>query len=282
MTTGDAHAAPFCDESAAIVDHAEVAPGHFRMLLSAPSIAARALPGQFVQVEVAKTHDPLLRRPLSIGAADVAAGRIELLYKVVGKGTTILATRSVGESLSVLGPLGNPYALPDDGVAVLVGGGVGMPPLMFAAERLDRSRRHHVVQGARTAAGLFYEAEMKALGISHTVATEDGSAGVRGMVTDALSGVLDGLDVVDVVDGSEGSAVVLACGPTPMLEAVYRVACARGLQCQVSLEERMACGFGVCMGCAVELPGRAGDPPVYGLVCKDGPVFDAAEVFSLR
>ena len=256
------------DVRAEILENAEVAPGHFRLRVRAPYIATDAQPGQFVQVKVGDRHDPLLRRPMSVGGTDPGAGYVEMLYRAVGVGTGLLAERPVGATLSVLGPLGRPYRLPAEGVTFLVGGGVGMPPLHFAATHLPASHTR-VVQGARSASYLLYKREFEALGIEQHVATDDGSAGARGLVTDVLRATLD---------RTREPVEILACGPTPMLVTVSAIAAERGIRCQVSLEERMACGFGICMGCAVRRADKAADDPAYALVCTDGPVFDATEV----
>jgi dihydroorotate dehydrogenase electron transfer subunit len=216
--------------------------------------------------------DPFLRRPFSISRTDPEAGWVEILYRVVGHGTAALARRGLGETLSVLGPLGRPFRLPDRGPVLLVGGGVGMPPLFFAAHHLP-ARRTQVVQGARTASLLLYEREFDDLGVTHHRTTEDGTAGLRGLVTDALGPVLDSLGE---------PAEILSCGPLPMMAAVAGMAAERHIVCQVSLEERMACGIGICMGCAVRLAGSHPESPSYALVCTDGPVFDAQDVFRFE
>jgi len=257
------------DESATVREHVPIAPEHYLLRVHAPYIAQHAEPGQFVQVRVSPGFDPFLRRPFSISMADPATGWIELVYRVVGSGTKSLAKRAVGEEISVLGPLGHPFHLPKDATALLVGGGVGMPPLHFAAHRL-RADRTCVVQGARTASLLLYECEFEALKVTRYWATEDGTAGVHGLVTHALRTALDSVG---------GPVEILSCGPIPMMAAVAEIARERGLPCQVSLEERMACGFGICMGCAVALAGKPVASPEYALVCVDGPVFRAAEVF---
>jgi len=258
------------DERSRVLAQAAIAPGHFRLRLQAPYIARSAAPGQFVQVRASDGLDPFLRRPLSVALAAPDEGWIELVYKVVGFGTEALSRRAPGEEISTLGPLGHPFRLGERGTVFLVGGGVGMPPLRFAAHRLPADRVR-VVQGAQTKSLLLFDDEFERLGVGRHSATEDGSAGVRGLVTDALAPALD---------SARGEAEILTCGPLPMMAAVAQAARARGLPCQVSLEERMACGFGVCMGCAVRRAGRPEDSPRYALVCTEGPVFEAEEVFS--
>jgi dihydroorotate dehydrogenase electron transfer subunit len=258
------------DEEAAVLTHTSIAPDHYCLRIQAPYIAEHAQPGQFVQVRVAKGFDPFLRRPLSMSMADPREGWIELVYRVVGHGTATLSQRAVAETVSVLGPLGRAFRLPETGTVVLVGGGRGMPPLHFAAHRLPPERTL-VVQGARTASLLLYEQEFEALGVARHWTTEDGTAGVRGLVTEALGAVLDPVG---------GAVEILSCGPMPMMAAVAQIARERRLPCQVSVEERMACGFGICIGCAVKLSARSPSSPEYALVCLDGPVFDARDIFS--
>ncbi len=259
---------PPVDVRATIRSNKQVATDSFSMELLAPDIATVAQPGQFIQVRVSDQHDPLLPRPMSIGMANTEVGTIELLYKTVGKGTRLLAEHIPGDSLRVVGPLGKPFRLPKSGHVYLVGGGAGMPPMRFCAARMPRDRVT-VVQGARSSDFLLYRDEFAALETEHHIATEDGSVGVRGLVTDLLERLL--------AESSEPSEV-LACGPTPMLRTVATVAREYSVPCQVSLEEHMACGIGICMGCAVR--NAKSSEPDYSLVCVDGPVFDADDVFT--
>jgi len=263
---------PPMHEHAEILVHEEVAPDHFLLRLHAPGVAAVAEPGMFLQLRVAEGYDPFLRRPMSISNATPADGGLEVVYRALGKGTRRLTVRTVGERVSVLGPLGNPFSLPEDGTTplVLAGGGVGMPPMHFVAHR-HAADLVTVVQGARTADLLLFSDEFADLGVRSIVATEDGSAGIRGLVTDALS---------ERLRESGPRPVILSCGPTAMMREVARIARSHDIPCQVSLEERMACGFGICMGCAVKRTHRTASDEHYGLVCVDGPVFDANEVFG--
>ncbi len=259
---------PPVEVRATIRTNRQVATDSFSMVLHTPNISRMSQPGQFVQVRITDQHDPLLPRPMSIGMADPDVGTIELLYKTVGKGTRLLAERFPGESLRIVGPLGKPFRLPQSGHVYLAGGGVGMPPMRFCATRMPRERVT-VVQGARSSDFLLYRDELAALEVEHLIATEDGSIGVPGLVTDLLERLL--------AESSRPSEV-LACGPTPMLRAVAAVTRAYSIPCQVSLEEHMACGIGICMGCAVR--NAKSSEPDYSLVCVDGPVFDADDVFT--
>lgn len=297
-----------------VVANVERGPGYRELVLEevlprggAPperGLARAAAPGQFVHVLCGEgpRGDGLhryLRRPFSIFRVERAAGTVSFLFRVVGDGTRWLARRRPGDVLSVLGPLGNGFPAARSGEeALLVGGGVGVPPLFFLARELVARRvRVRALLGARTAADLVAEEEFRALGVPLAVATEDGSRGHRGLVTDLLEEALAG------AAGSEG-AVVYACGPAGMLRAVQALAGRANAAAYLCLEERMACGVGACLGCPAAVPGgpegeplpvgplpdpaeraaayalaaRAarGEAPVsYRRVCVDGPVFPA-------
>jgi dihydroorotate dehydrogenase electron transfer subunit len=226
-------------------------------------------PGQFVMLSpgargAVERDDPLLLRPMAVyreRRADGAA-EIEVLYKLAGRGTALLADARPGQFVRVVGPLGRAFPLPDPGArALLVGGGTGIASLYELAARAAGRAEVRVLLGARSAADLMGRDDFATLaGVALRVATEDGSAGERGLVTALLAEEL-----------AAGDALVYACGPTPMMRAAASLAGAR--RTCVSLENPMACGFGVCLGCAAPLVGGG-----FALVCRDGPVFDAARV----
>jgi dihydroorotate dehydrogenase electron transfer subunit len=241
--------------------------GYFRIVLRAPALAAQARPGHFVMLRVTENRDPLLARPF--GIASVLGRRdIELYYRVAGRGTTLLTAVKKGAVLAVHGPLGNGFPAPaKDETPLLVAGGSGFPPLLFFTSR--HGRRARLFAGSRDKACLPPAAAMKAVRSrirSIHYATEDGSCGACGFVTDALASFLDGAE-------RSGPRVIYACGPRPMLAAVSRLAADRDILCYVSMEERMACGLGVCMGCSV--PVTSGG---YKRVCKEGPVFLSTDI----
>ena len=209
------------------------------------------LPGQFVNVRVPGFY---LRRPISV--CDCAEGVLTLVYKTVGHGTEAMAKLQPGETLDLLTGLGNGYDLTAAGASpLLVGGGVGVPPLYYLARALiSRGVTPRVILGFNTADEVFYEDEFRALGCDVTVTAVDGSCGVKGFVTDALPAAY---------------SYFYACGPKPMLKALCVRTAASG---QLSLEERMGCGFGACMGCTVK---TANGPK---RVCKEGPVFTKEEL----
>ena len=226
-------------------------------------------PGQFAMLSpgplgAAARSDPLLPRPMAIYRERRRPGdaEVEILYKVVGRGTALLADAVPGQRIDVVGPLGRPFPLPATGErAVIVAGGTGIASVYQLAVRLAADREVAVLLGARSAGDLMAEADFAKLGVDLRVATEDGSAGTRGLVTRLLEPALDG----------ESPAHVYACGPTAMMRAVASLAAGRGRPCFVSLENPMACGFGVCLGCATPRVGGG-----FSLVCRDGPTFDAA------
>jgi dihydroorotate dehydrogenase electron transfer subunit len=246
----------------------EVAADFYRLRLYHSAVAERVIPGQFVQLQVGSGGmAPLLRVPLSVSAADLRKGTIEVLFEDMGPKTSLLSRAREGEHLRCLGPLGIGFPDPP-ATAVMVGGGIGVPPLLFLGERLRA--RHHVrlLVGAREAAKLLPEELLSAAASEHRIATDDGSAGQRGVATDLLVEELDALSAV----------TVYTCGPSAMMAAVAGICRARGIACFASLEEYMACGFGVCVGCVV--PRVATDSPYhrYSRVCADGPVYDAREI----
>lgn len=263
------------------------------LTVAAPRCAAAARPGTFAHL----TCDPAIpmRRPLSIMRADRETGTVQFLYKIVGAGLAGLARRRPGERLSVLGPIGQPFRpVPGRPRALLVGGGVGIPPMVFLAERLvadDGTRwRPLVLMGSevpfpfrvasapRPVPGLPAAARhalgaLEAAGVPSRLASGAGLEGCyRGFVTELARHWLDGLDRPALAEVS-----VYACGPTPMLAATAALAADYGLPCQVSLEEYMACAVGGCAGCVV--PVRTPGGVAMRRVCVDGPVFDAATVF---
>ena len=207
--------------------------------------------GQFVNILLDGLY---LRRPISV--CDCADGTLTLVYKVVGKGTAQMAAMTVGQTLDVLTGLGNGYDLSKAGdKPLLLGGGVGVPPLYMLARLLrEQGKAVSVILGFNTADEVFYEQEFKALGCEVTVTTADGSYGVKGFVTDALP---------------SDYSYFYTCGPEPMLKAVYRATITSG---QFSFEERMGCGFGACMGCSCKVITG------YKRICKDGPVLEKEEI----
>jgi len=248
----------------------EVAPGYYRMGLMCPTGFQSAKPGQFVMVRIGNGRTPLLRRPFSLlgvmREGERVAG-IEILYKVVGKGTELLAHCRNGECLAVLGPLGSHFQIPEScRRLVLVAGGVGVPPIRFLAtsllEKEPKPDRCIVFVGGRSKDDLVCITEFDLPGFLLDISTDDGSVGNQGLVTQSLKRTLDNGPV----------DLICACGPEGMLKAVSAIASERNIACQVSIEAMMACGMGACLGCAVQ---SADNKSRYLHVCTDGPVFDA-------
>ncbi len=252
---------------ATILSHTSAGRGYYRIVLKAPEIAPAALPGQFVMLRVSENLDPLLARPFGISSV-LTKSSIEIFYRVVGRGTDLLTGRKAGEQLTVLGPLGNAFPMPDgQATAILVAGGSGFPPLHFLSQRARC--RTHLFYGARDKTCLPPDGVLKNFRETCTrvhLATEDGSRGAKGMITDVLNAFLARME-------QKTRLVLYACGPHAMLGAVSKIAREHSLSCSVSLEARMACGVGACMGCSVSM--KAGG---YKRVCKEGPVFDAQEI----
>ena len=252
---------------AKILSHLPAGRGFYRLVLKAPETAASALPGQFVMLRVSENLDPLLARPFGISAVP-SRSSIEIVYRVAGRGTALLTGMEAGHTLSLLGPLGKGFPMPGkDRLPVLVGGGSGFPPLHFLAQRAG-SRAHFFI-GSRNKECLPPASIIKSfrdVTARVHIATEDGSTGSRGMSTDILNAFLSKME-------SKTRLVIYACGPHAMLAAVSRTAAGHSIPCYVSMEERMACGLGACMGCSV--PVKAGG---YKRACKEGPVFDSSEI----
>ncbi len=276
-------------EDAEILSHQAFPGDQFILRLHAPRCAAKARPGQFVHLTV----DPQrpMRRPISIMRAHAREGWIDLLYKKVGEGTALLATRKPGETLSNLGPIGQPFKVSRKR-PLLIGGGVGMPPMVFVAESLRGSDSHQplVILGSEVPFPFtprpsdilvpgMPEGVIATLpllddwGIPCRLTSGQDMPGVhQGYVTDLARHWVSALD-----EAARKEVEVLACGPHPMLEAVVALAREFDLPVQVSLEEFMACGVGGCAGCAVEVQTQNG--PSMQRVCVDGPVFDGYQVF---
>jgi len=234
-------------------------PGVYLIRLDCPDIASQAQPGQFVMVRCGEGVEYQLRRPLSIHRTD--NNELSLLFNVVGKGTQWLSEQAAGEKIDLLGPLGNSYAIyPDSKKLLLAAGGIGIAPLVFmAGEAVRQGKEVTLLMGASTARQL-YPTNLLPAEIKLITATEDGSGGKKGMITDILG------------DFAGGADQLFACGPLPMYKTMAPMPELKDKPVQVSLEVRMGCGLGVCYGCTVKT--------INGLrqVCKHGPIFNLDEV----
>lgn len=297
-----AHRGTISLEDGRILDHQEFEGRQFVMRIEAPRCAAKAAPGTFVHLQV--DHDIPMRRPLSIMRVDRRAGWIEVLYKIVGPGLAALSRRARGETLSVLGPIGRGFTVHRERCRpLLIGGGVGIPPMVFLAEALRdaapaavdpaspeggwqplvlmgseipfpfRTKPSTILVEGMPAGTIACMPLLDEWGIASRLASRSGFPGCfDGFVTELADAWLSALPPALLAE-----VEVFACGPTPMLAATAALARRYGLPCQVSLEEFMACAVGGCAGCAVRVETSAG--PAMKRVCVDGPVFDAAAVF---
>jgi dihydroorotate dehydrogenase electron transfer subunit len=289
----------------------ELSASYRRLGIRAPEFGDTFLPGQFVMVRPPLVLDPLLPRAFSIYRVSLEDGSpvVEILYKIVGKGTHYLAQMEPGQSLEILGPLGNGFTLPPaGGSAVLVAGGIGVPPIAALAAEISRQpsaiSHQQVFLGGRTAEDILCLEDFEAAGATVHITTEDGSLGTRGLITELLNPFLSAERRAQNSTSPESDPsnleprtsnfeprssdleprtsnleplTLFTCGPPGMLAAVARLAAQHQVLCQTSVEANMACGFGACMGCAVEARSVDGTP-AYKLVCKDGPVFDSREL----
>ncbi|HXZ38094.1 MAG TPA: dihydroorotate dehydrogenase electron transfer subunit [Thermodesulfobacteriota bacterium] len=314
---------------AKILLHQRIGSDYFRLQLACPEIARLARPGQFIMLRITDLKDPFLRRPFSFSRIfpplevkknPLDEGGVEICYQTVGRGTRLMTQLQEGQRIDLLGPLGNGF-WPEDRCTrvILVGGGIGVPPLLSWAQGLRKkgsgkkrsgkasegSPEMIFLMGAKSKEKIMGVGECRKWGIEVQVATEDGSLGAKGMVTDLLER--------ELMTGQHGSTALYACGPNPMLVQIAQVAEQFDRPCQVLLESRMACGVGACLGCTVkyreerepiqfsahssqdspageegeEKENREGAMPMisetppfrYARVCKEGPVFDARKIF---
>lgn len=257
-------------EKARIINNTQVGPGYFKLDLFAPQISSQAKVGQFVNVKCSEDSDPLLRRPFSFHGIDSGNKTITLLYELVGKGTKLLSEKQIGTELDILGPLGNGFEINQkEKIAVLVSGGIGIAPLTALAKKLSgKVKALYALTGCQISNQNICERDLRDLGFQTEVSTEDGSYGRKGTSVDLLEGFIE----TQLNRQMLQETTVYACGPKAMLKLVAEIAQINKIQCQLSMEAYMACGFGVCLGCAIKT--KAG----YKYVCKDGPVFKAEEI----
>lgn len=253
-----------------IVAQERLKDNYYQMILYAPYISRYACPGQFINIKISDNFFPFLRRPFSIHK--VEKNKIWILYEIVGKGTEILAQKRPFELLDIIGPLGNSFsyhlALADYREPILVAGGMGVAPLLFLAQKIVKDYPKFtpwVFLGARTKDKILCRSEFKKLNCQIKIATDDGTFGFKGKVSDLLINFLRNKQEIRHI-------VLYACGPQPMLKEVSKIAKNYRIPTQVSLEEHMACGIGACLGCVVKT--KQG----YQRVCKEGPVFNAEEI----
>ena len=250
-------------ETAIIVEQKEIATDIYSMWLQTDKIAGDAVPGQFLSV-YSNDESRMLPRPISICEVDKEQGRLRLVYRIAGKGTAEFSGCQAGDKLDVVGPLGNGFPL-DKGYkkVFLIGGGIGVPPMVELSKQMPGEKQ--IVVGYRNSE-LFLKEELEVGGTVY-IATEDGSVGTKGNVIDAIR------------ENGLTADAIFACGPTPMLRALKAFAAENGMDCYLSLEERMACGIGACLACVCKSMDVDEHTNVNNKrICKDGPVFAAEEI----
>ncbi len=265
---------------ATVVYNKVLSQGYFRMRFQCPEVSSEARPGTFLTLRVSELREPLLRRPFTIYAYDTDSGWLDIVYKVVGVGTWLMSEVGEGEKMDILGPLGNGFTIPrNEKKILLAAGGTGVAALYSLAQSI-LAQRHGVeitlLTGGAGSQDIICVDDFEEMGVQVLVATEDGSMGEMGLLTDLLGDQLEGSLEMDDVE-------LFSAGPREMLKKVARLAETYSIPCTVSLEGRMGCGIGACLGCVIRV---FTDPldvvippmPVYRRICRDGPVFDAAEI----
>jgi dihydroorotate dehydrogenase electron transfer subunit len=256
---------PLLHHDAPLLSNEEIAPRWWLMRVRHEAAAARARAGQFFMVRAAERAFPYLGRPFTLWDVE-PGGVLAILYVAVGEGTAAMARMRPGETLRMLGPLGNSFTHPRPGQrAVFVAGGVGIAPFRHLARELGDPARWTLLLGGRSAPDVALAGAFEALGGAVRVATEDGTRGTRGLVTALLGDV-------------EADAALYTCGPHGMLRAVGEWARARRQRCEVSVEDRMACGYGVCVACALPVRDEGAADWRYARACTEGPIFEAARL----
>lgn len=255
---------------AELIKKQELIPGIFKFSVKAPEIVMVARPGQFIEIRVNDDIEPFLRRPISIYNMEKETGILEFIMQVKGKGTTILSQKREKDLIDIVGPLGfGPFKYANREKLGIIGGGIGVFPLyeLSKCAKLE-NKKVNIYLGFRNKDLVVLEDEFKKVSDKLVVTTDDGSYAEKGFAIDFLK--------QDIEAGNIDS--IYACGPLPMLKAVQKLAIEKDIPCQISLEEKMACGLGVCLGCAVKTAKSPKDAPEYWHVCKAGPVFNAKDV----
>jgi dihydroorotate dehydrogenase electron transfer subunit len=256
-------------QTATISSNEKLQSQYFQIDLSVEKIPAMAGPGQFVHVQLPAFNHRVLRRPFSIFDVDATDNRLSIVYKVVGEGTQHLSRLQEGESLDLLGPLGNGFSLPPANTRpVIVAGGYGSAATYMLSKYADIPPVY--LLGGRSAEDLLLIDTLQAAGCDVQVATDDGSKGHKGVVTDLLQARLQ--------NSAEPAGPIYACGPIPMLKTVGKIVLQHGLDAEVSLDHEMACGIGACLACVVRMRDDSPQGWSYVRTCKDGPVFKASNV----
>ncbi len=255
---------------AELVKKEQLKPDIYKFSVKAPSIVKEAKPGNFIEIRVTDQLDPFLRRPISIYNLDKENGILEFIFQVKGKGTEILAKREEGKTVDIVGPIGyGTFKYEDYEKIAIIGGGIGVFPLYELAKCAKADDKNVTTYlGFRSKDFVVLEEEFAKVSDELILTTDDGSYAQKGFAINYLE--------KDIEAGKIDA--IYACGPLLMLKAVQKLAIEKELPCQISLEEKMACGLGVCLGCAVKTAKSPKDAPEYWHVCKAGPVFNAKDV----
>lgn len=255
---------------AELVKKEQLKPDIFKFSVKAPNIVKNSKPGNFIEIRVSEQTEPFLRRPISIYNLDRENGILEFIFQVKGKGTKILAQKEVGTQIDIIGPLGyGTFKYDDYKNIAIIGGGIGVFPLYELAKCAKKDGINvNTYLGFRSKDFVVLEDEFKNVSDQLIITTDDGSYSEKGFAINYLE--------KDCEAGKVDS--IYACGPLPMLKAVQKLALEKDITCQISLEEKMGCGLGVCLGCAVKTAKSPKDAPEYLHVCKAGPVFQAKDV----
>lgn len=233
----------------------------FKFRIRTEKIAKEAKPGNFLEIQIPQDNSLFLRRPISIFS--IEDNDVEFIFQTKGKGTQTLSQAKIGDKLDILGPLGSgTFAIGNYNTVAIIGGGIGSYPLYEAAKQLKGKTKINTYLGFRNKDYVTVEKEFAEVSDKLVVTTDDGSYGEKGFA-------------IDFLKNDEKPDMIMACGPLPMLRAVKKYAIENNIKCQVSLEERMGCGLGACLGCAVKTASSPADAPEYWHVCKGGPVFFA-------
>ncbi len=253
---------------AELVKKEKLIEGIYKFSVKAPQIAETAKAGQFLEIKVSKTGEPFLRRPISIYNLDKENGIVEFIFQVKGKGTELLSELKEGEEIDIMGPLGfGTFEIKEYNNVAIIGGGIGVYPLYELTKELKGKANLNVYMGFRDKSLVTCEKEFEDIGLNKlVVTTDDGSYKEKGYAIDFMKKDIEEHNV----------DMIFACGPLPMLKAIRQYAIDNNISCQISLEERMGCGIGACLGCAVKV--ISGKEPRFGHVCKEGPVFNARDV----
>lgn len=253
-----------------VLKNCSVQPGIYEMTIKAPEIAQAAVPGQFLMVRpIYRSFEPFLNRPFGVSGIDVAGGTVNILYVVVGRGTDLMTEMEPNDDIFLIGPIGKGFTItPEQKRVALVAGGMGVAPLLPLAQKLRaEGKTIYGLLGAAKAAALVGQDTWENFGVNVDIATDDGSAGRKGFVTVLLDELL----------AKEKIDAIYCCGPTPMMARTVEIAGKYNVPIEVSLEKRMGCGIGVCMGCICKLKEADGSVKQYR-ICYDGPVFPGEAV----